>query len=218
MEERHGLYLDWCEHCDEARVRVRRGVGTTFDALVRVYSDPTRAYSNLSLLESLFGRVHFLESKRARRVPLSVKFALWCHALEVRPLEHRGFASERNAKVARELLFGLFMEREDVLSGMSAIFSSQGHQGEEQVLFSDLLHSELAPECYGEFQEREKRREQEFELFCRAIGKPDLVTGWEVTRAFELRKLAQEEVLFRSPELRALEPIAREHLKRALAL
>lgn len=216
MEERHGLYLDWQEHCEEAKVRVRRGVGTTFDSFVRVYSHFTRVYSSLALLERLFERVHFLE--RTREVPLSVKFALWCHALEVRPLEDRGFASERNAKVARELLIGLFMEREDVLRDMSAILSSQGYQGEEQVLFSDLLHSELAPECYGEFREREEKREREFELFCREIGKPHLVTRWEATRAFELYQLSQEEALFRSPELRALEPIARKHLERTLAL
>lgn len=207
--ERNGLYLYWLEHCQEAGAK--RRVPQTFDRLARVYGDEARPYSSFSLLERLFRRVHWLE--RTVTVPLSVKFALWCHSLVVWPTESRQATARENAYLAHNLLVDLMVESSLInqVSGLlSPLFS-----GPEGDVFSDLMSSELAPESYLDFLENEEGLAKEFLWACRRLQLHASFLDWYSIRRLQLASF-QGGKIFKTQYFLPLEAVAQNHLTRYL--
>lgn len=212
MPELNGLFLDWQEHCHEAGAK--QAITSSFNWLSKIYSDKSRFYSNLALLSRLFGQIHKVE--RQHPVSLAVKFAIWTHALVVRPTEERGRVRKQNMQEARHFLVALMFDRE-LLDRVSAILSFCGAGGEDELFFSDLLFSELAPLSFSEFQEREDNRAMEFVEAYRHLGRSLSLDQWRVVRYVQFSFVIEKRPFFKTPHFALLEPFAERHINRFLS-
>lgn len=208
--ERNSLFLDWCEHCQEARAE--QSLTNCFDWLASIYSDQSRFYSNLALLERLFEQVHRVE--RTHPVSSAVKFALWTHCLVVCPTEGRARVRHENAKEAHRFLTWLSLDRKLLDCVLTILFL--GRDGEDELFFSDLLFSELAPTSFSEFMEREKNRAREFVDAHWHLGRPISPDYWRAVRRLEFSVMLNKAPFFKTPHLAPLESIVQKHLTRYL--
>lgn len=213
MPELKGLFLDWQEHCHEAGAK--QAITSSFNWLSKIYSDKSRFYSNLALLSRLFGQIHKVE--RQHPVSLAVKFATWTHALLVRPTEERERVRKQNIQEARHFLVALMLDRE-LLDRVSAILSFGEAGGEDELFFSDLLFSELAPLSFSEFQEREGNRAAELVEAYQYLGRSLSSDYWRVIRHIEFSAVFEKRPFFKTPHFALLEPLAESHINRFLSL